>query len=126
MTNKEMLTAIINGAEITDEIKAKATEMLNAIDRKSAKRSEKSDSNRTANIAIAETIVSAMDSGRTYGASELNALMDGAYTTAKITAVMKVAVEDGLVTVVDGYKVGGKGRAVKGYTKTADSDTAED
>lgn len=121
MTSKEMLMAIINGQEITTEIKNKAQEMLNAIEKKNESRSKKSAENKSANVGLANQLIAVMEN-RTYGASELfqiatNNGIEGITTLSKVSAVCKVAVDEGLMTATENFKVGGKGRAVKGYTK---------
>lgn len=121
MTTKEMLNAVING-EITDEVKAKATEMLAAAEKKNAKRAEATAENRSANAALAAEIVAVMADGTEYSAAELLPLISAAYpeiTRHKIASVMAVAKEDGLITINPEYKEGGKGRKKNGYTKVA-------
>lgn len=115
MTNREFFNAVI-AANLSDEMTAKATALLATVEKKSASRSAKQTENRNTNEGIAANIAALMTEGVTYAASEIVKLTENAYSTAKVTAVMKIAAEIGLVTVVDGYKVGGKGRAVKGYT----------
>lgn len=120
MTTKEMLTNVINGT-VTEEVKTKAAEMLKKAEEKTGKRAEQSAKNRTENKAIAEYIISKMDDDKEYAANELLPLATEEYPdikTAKIVAVMAIAVEDGLIKVNKEYKVGGKGRKVNGYSKT--------
>ena len=117
MTSKEMLTAIINGGEITTEIKDKAKEMLAALDKKTESRSKKSAENASANLELAKSVTELMES-RTYGASEIVTLAKNngiELNTSKVGHIFKVASENGLIESIDNYKVGGKGRAVKGY-----------
>lgn len=114
MTNKEFFANVIN-ANLSDEMTAKAQALLDSAEKKNTKRSEAQTANRSANIELARSFANAMESGRTYGASEIVALMGGELSTAKVTAVCKVGIEEKIFEVVDGYKVGGKGRAVKGY-----------
>ena len=119
MTTKEMLNAVING-EITDEVKAKASEMLAAAEKKTTKRAEASAENRSANAALATEIIATMADGTEYSAAELLPLIAETYpeiTKNKIASVMAVAKEDGLVTINPEYKEGGKGRKKNGYTK---------
>lgn len=121
MTNKEFFNAIIN-ANISEEITEKATALLASAEKKNTKRSESQNANRLANIELARSFANAMDEGRTYGASEIVALMgDEGLTTAKVTAVCKVGIEENIFEVVDDYKVGGKGRKVKGYKVKAEN-----
>ena len=126
MTSKEMLNAVIAG-NITEDVKAKAREMLASAEKKNGKRAEASAENRSANAAIAQAIADKM-ANRTYAASEIVPLISADYPdikTAKVVAVMAVGIEDGLFTKVDDYKVGGKGRKVNGYTKVVADTTDE-
>lgn len=121
MTTKEMLNIIISG-EITEEVKAKATEMLAAQEKKNGKRAEASAENRSANAALAAEIVALMTDGQTLSAAEILPLIAEAHpdiNKAKIAAVMAVGAEDGLITINPEYKEGGKGRKKNGYTKVA-------
>ena len=120
MTTKEMLNIIISGGEITEEVKAKATEMLAAQEKKNGKRAEASAENRSANAALAAEIVALMTDGQTLSAAEILPLISEAHpdiNKAKIAAVMAVGAEDGLVIINPEYKEGGKGRKKNGYTK---------
>lgn len=122
MTTKEMLNIIISGGEITEEVKAKATEMLAAQEKKNGKRAEASAENRSANAALAAEIVALMTDGQTLSAAEILPLITEAHpdiNKAKIAAVMAVGAEDGLITINPEYKEGGKGRKKNGYTKVA-------
>lgn len=122
MTTKEMLNIIISGSEITEEVKAKATEMLAAQEKKNGKRAEASAENRSANAALAAEIVALMTDGQTLSAAEILPLIAEAHpdiNKAKIAAVMAVGAEDGLITINPEYKEGGKGRKKNGYTKVA-------
>lgn len=122
MTTKEMLNIIISGGEITEEVKAKATEMLAAQEKKNGKRAEASAENRSANAALAAEIVALMTDGQTLSAAEILPLIAEAHpdiNKAKIVAVMAVGAEDGLITINPEYKEGGKGRKKNGYTKVA-------
>lgn len=122
MTTKEMLNIIISGGEITEEVKAKATEMLAAQEKKNGKRAEASAENRSANAALAAEIVALMIDGQTLSAAEILPLIAEAHpdiNKAKIAAVMAVGAEDGLITINPEYKEGGKGRKKNGYTKVA-------
>lgn len=122
MTTKEMLNIIISGGEITEEVKAKASEMLAAQEKKNGKRAEASAENRSANAALAAEIVALMTDGQTLSAAEILPLISATHpdiNKAKIAAVMAVGAEDGLVTINPEYKEGGKGRKKNGYTKVA-------
>lgn len=126
MTTKELMQAIINGTTPTEEMKSKATEVIASIDKKNGKRTEKSAENRSANSAIAVAIAAKMNANTTYAVCELHPLILADYpeiSKSKVSTVMGVGVEDGLFTVVNDYKVGGKGRKMNGYTKVATEDT---
>lgn len=118
MTQREMLNAIVAGAVVTAEMETKAKEMLTALDKKNENRSAKSTENANANLALAKEIIALMGD-RTWGASEIVTLCANnnidVKNTSKVGAVFKVAIENGLLTAIDNFKVGGKGRGVKGY-----------
>lgn len=127
MTNREFFNAVI-AANLSDDMTAKARDLIAAADKKNGKRAAAQTENRNANIGIANTIAAAMAEGVTYAASEIKVLVSDVLpdiSTAKITAVAKVGVTEGIFSVVDGYKVGGKGRAVKGY-RLADTDEVDE
>lgn len=119
MTHKEFYTAVI-AADLSAEITAKATALLSAVEAKSAKSAAKSSATKSANLAIAEKIAAYIDTAAVFAVSEIKALIAedeelAALSTSKLSAVCKAAVEGGIFSEVEGYKVGGKGRAVKGY-----------
>ena len=119
MTNKEFFTAVI-AANIAEDITAKAQHLLEQTENKSTKRSKAQTENRTANIAIAKAIAAAIGD-TTMAASEIKVAIAATYpdiSLAKITAVCKVGADEGIISIIDGYKVGGKGRTVKGYAAT--------
>lgn len=114
MTNIQFYNAVIE-ANLSDEITEKAKHLLEVNSNKSSKRMEAQSANRTANIALAQSIAETIGKGTTFAISEIaDSFAD--YTKSKLSAVCKVGVEEGIFTAIDNYKVGGKGRAVKGYT----------
>ena len=115
MTNKEFFENVIK-ANLSTEITDKAKALLATVEKKSASKAKAQTENAKANLAIAKELISHLNEGTTYAVSEVKALTKSELSTAKISAVFKVAVENGLLTVLTGYKVGGKGRAVNGYT----------
>lgn len=115
MTNKEFFENVIK-ANISTEVTDKAKALLATAEKKSASKTKAQTENAKANLAIAKELISHLNEGTTYAVSEVKALTKSELSTAKISAVFKVAVENGLLTVLTGYKVGGKGRAVNGYT----------
>lgn len=129
MTNKEFYQAIVS-LNISAELTEKATKLLATAENDSKKRTAEQSANRTANVTLANQISALMADNRAYAASEIVELMksDGVtISTSKVTAVAKVAIEDGLWELVADYKVGGKGRKVNGYRKaeTPPSDSAD-
>lgn len=119
MTTRELLNAIINRAEITDEMIEKAKEMEKALDKKNENRTKKSKENNEKNIALAKEIMKRMENNTFYAVSELFMICEindiDVANKSKLTAICKSAVEEGLMTSTDDYKVEGKGRKVKGY-----------
>ena len=104
MTNREMLTAIVNG-EVTEDVIAKATEELAKLDARNAKRantpSKKSVENEPIKVKIAEFLAD--------GAHLAKEIADGCeISTAKASALCRQMVDDGRLKVED-VKVKGKG-----------------
>ncbi len=62
MTERELLTAIVNGEPITDKMQEKAQLMLTALDKKNSKRKENGTKTQRENVEIKETILVAMQS----------------------------------------------------------------
>ena len=115
MTNREFYQAVIN-ANLSDEMTAKAKALIATLDKKSEKASEARTENRKANLEIAAQIAEKMGD-RTLAASEIAVLMsDTGMSKEKVSAVCRMGVDAGIFTSIDDYKVGGKGRKVKGYT----------
>lgn len=121
MTKKDFYTAVANNT-ITDEVIAKAKELLAKTEEdasKSAKkRKEAQTESRKVNIDLARKFAERIGD-RTLAASEIYVLcgdIEGVSSTSKVTAICKVGVDEGIFTSIDDYKVGGKGSKVKGYT----------
>lgn len=120
MTNRDFYTAIANGT-MTDEIKAFAVSALAKIDSKNEKRRNTDTKTQTDNKALLADIVSGMVAGTVYTAK---AIADQySISTQKSSALLRQAVADGRLTVIDKYKAEGSKSAVKGYTLTVDEDT---
>lgn len=115
MTSKAFYQAVIN-ANISAEVTAKAELLLDAVVKKNSNSKTKSAENRKANLALAETIASVMEQGKTYGASELIKLSGLDISGSKCTAVMKVGFEEGLFTKIDKYKAEGAKSTCIGYS----------
>lgn len=60
MTERELLNAIINGSEITDEMQEKASLMLAALDRKNSKRKETGTKIQKENSELKDNIMAAI------------------------------------------------------------------
>lgn len=118
MTNKEFYEQVIK-ANLSKEITDKAEHLLNLANGRTDKRAEKATANQNANLALFKDIAKVLHTNTTYAVSEVKTVLaETVYseiTTSKLTAIFKLAVDNGLATAISGYKVGGKGRAVKGY-----------
>ena len=123
MTNKAFYEAVLN-ANLSPEMNEKAKHLLEVTENKSAKRVGEKSALASANLALAHKVAEVMVEGVTVAVSEL-APNFPELSTSKLSAVMRVGVEAGLFYKVEGYKVGGKGRAVNGYALTSPS-VAED
>jgi hypothetical protein len=124
MTEREFLTAIVNGETITAEMQEKASAMLTALDKKIAKRKESGTKTQKENAEIKVKIVSALESGEI----EVN---ENAYATARSVAdylevstqkaspLLKQLVESGELEIAEIKAKSGK---VKGYRLPKESD----
>ena len=78
-------------------------------------------------IELAKQIIEKMGN-RTLAASEIFTLcseIDGISSKSKVSAICRIAVEEGLMNSRDDYKVGGKGAKVKGYTPVIQTSETE-
>lgn len=117
MTKKDFFKAVSEGT-INEEIKAKALELYKKAVADADKRSKAQTENKNANLALANIIIERMK-GRTLACSEIFTLcrdVEDFTSPSKVSAVCRLAVEEGLMTCRDDYKVGGKGSKVKAYT----------
>lgn len=124
MTERELLTAIVEGKEITAEMQEKASAMLTALDKKNAKRKESGTKTQRENGEIKVKIVSALESGEI----EVN---ENGYATAKsvadylevspqkASALLKQLVDSGKLEITEIKAKSGK---VKGYRLPKESD----
>lgn len=113
MTNKDFFLAVLN-ANLSEEMNEKARHLMEVTEKKSAKRSTEKTALATANLALAREVAKTMVVGVPVAVSELSPCFPE-LSTSKLTAVMRVGVENGLFSKVENYKVGGKGRAKVGY-----------
>lgn len=121
MTKKDFYTAVANNT-ITDEVIAKAKELLAKTEedasKNAKKRKEAQTESRKVNIDLARKFAEHIGN-RTLAASEIFVLcgdIEGVSSVSKVSAICRVGVEEGIFTSIDDYKVGGKGSKVKGYT----------
>ena len=132
MTYKDFYETVIK-ANISAEVTAKAKDALSKLSNKTASKDKAKSENTKANLAIASEFAKVMKPNTIYAVSEIKALTKSELHPSKISAICRAAVDDGMFSVVEGYKVGGKGRASKGYSlivseiveDTEDTDTED-
>lgn len=132
MTYKDFYETVIK-ANISAEVTAKAKDALSKLSNKTASKDKAKSENTKANLAIASEFAKVMKPNTIYAVSEIKALTKSELHPSKISAICRAAVDDGIFSVVEDYKVGGKGRAVKGYSlvvseiveNTEDTDTED-
>ena len=115
MTYKAFYEAVIK-ANISAEVTDKAKDALSKLSNKTASKDKAKSENTKANLAIASEFAKVMKPNTIYAVSEIKALTKSELHPSKISAICRAAVDDGMFSVVEGYKVGGKGRASKGYS----------
>lgn len=104
MTTIELLNAIINGNEITDEMRAKATEIKEKAQAKASSKSAKEKQKKAEeNAPLLAKVREYLATTKAAGASEVGTAIG--VSTPKATALLKVLVANEEVTSVDG-KVG--------------------
>ena len=104
MTQREFFTAIVN-SEVSDELKAFATEAIEKLDARNAKRSSKPSKKSLENAPIKNSIAEFLADG-SHLASEIAKGLD--LSVSKVSALCRQMVGDGVLTVED-VKVKGKG-----------------
>ena len=104
MTNREFFTAIVN-SEVSDELKAFATEAIEKLDVRNAKRASKPSKKSLENEPIKASIKDFLESG-SHLASEIASSLE--ISVNKASALCRQMVADGVLTVED-VKVKGKG-----------------
>lgn len=111
----------------------KVSKMIESLEKKSKKSADGTSEKARVNAELAKQIFDILPDNTTKAVSEICGMLtasegdkfilpDGEteVTRSKVSTIMGVGVEIGLFTAVSGYKVGGKGRAVKGYVKKND------
>lgn len=132
MTYKAFYEAVIK-ANISAEVTDKAKDALSKLSNKTASKDKAKSENTKANLAIAAEFAKVMKPNTIYAVSEIKALTKSELHPSKISAICRAAVDDGMFSVVEGYKVGGKGTPKKGYSlivsevvkDTEDTDTED-
>ena len=125
MTKKEFFKAVAEN-NITADVIEKAKDLLAKEEKSNEKRAKAQTENRNANIKLAMEFVDRIGD-RTLAASEIFKLVkDLVDNVSKVSAVCHVGVAEGIFSVRNDYKVGGKGKAVKGYTPIVKDRAEED
>ena len=124
MTYKDFYETVIK-ANISAEVTAKAKDALSKLSNKTASKDKAKSENTKANLAIASEFAKVMKPNTIYAVSEIKALTKSELHPSKISAVCRAAVDDGMFSVVEGYKVGGKGSPKKGYSLIVSEDTED-
>lgn len=114
MTEREFLTAIVEGKEITAEMVTKAQAMLTALDKKNSKRKESGTKTQKENAEIKAQILEMFEVGTVYTAKEIADVMS--FSTQKASALLGQ-----LVTVgkLEKSEVKAKSGKVIGYSLVA-------
>ena len=115
MTYKDFYETVIK-ANISAEVTAKAKDALSKLTNKTASKDKAKSENTKANLAIASEFAKVMKPNTIYAVSEIKALTKSELHPSKISAICRAAVDNGMFSVVEGYKVGGKGTPKKGYS----------
>ena len=105
MTNREFYTAIVN-SNVSDELKAFATDAIAKLDARNAKRSSKPSKKSLENEPIKESISNLLVDGDARLASEIASSLE--LSVSKVSALCRQMVTDGVLHVED-VKVKGKG-----------------
>ena len=115
ITYKAFYEAVIK-ANISAEVTDKAKDALAKLNGKTASKDKMKSENTKANLAIASEFAKVMKPNTTYSVAEVKALTKSELHPSKISAIFRDAEKANLVTSIEGYKAGGKGRPSKGYT----------
>ena len=115
MTYKDFYETVIK-ANISAEVTAKAKDALSKLSNKTASKDKAKSENTKANLAIASEFAKVMKPNTIYAVSEIKALTKSELHPSKISAICRAAVDNGMFSVIEGYKVGGKGTPKKGYS----------
>ena len=111
MTTREFLTAVI-ASNISEEMNAKATALIDALDKKNSQRKAKPSKTAIANEPIKQAIVDYLTANGTKTAPEVGVALT--MTTQKASALCRQLVESGVLKVEE-VKVPKKG-TLKAYS----------
>ena len=125
MTYKDFYETVIK-ANISAEVTAKAKDALSKLSNKTASKDKVKSENTKANLAIASEFAKVMKPNTIYAVSEIKALTKSELHPSKISAICRAAVDNGMFSVTEGYKVGGKGSPKKGYSLIVSEDTEDE
>ena len=112
-TIRDFLTAIINGTEITEEMKNFATTEIEKLDERNERRRKTPTKTQIANAEIAEQIYNEMGT-EVETASSITQKFNLS-SPSKATAIMKLLAKDNKIEITE-VKIKGKGK-VNGYKK---------
>ena len=115
LTNKAFYEMVLN-ANLSDEMNEKAKHLLEITNAKAESSTAKSKALKAENLTLLNKILETLDTEKVYSVSEI-APNFPELTKPKISALMKLGVDENLLTLDKEYKVGGKGRKVNGYKK---------
>lgn len=124
ITYKAFYETVIK-ANISAEVTDKAKDALAKLSNKTASKDKAKSENTKANLAIASEFAKVMKPNTIYAVSEIKALTKSELHPSKISAICRAAVDDGMFSVVESYKVGGKGTPKKGYSLIVSEDTED-
>ncbi len=117
MTEREFLTAIVEGKEITAEMVTKAQAMLTALDKKNSKRKENGTKTQKENAEIKAQILEMLEVGTVYTAKEIADTMG--FSTQKASSLLGQLVTAGKL---EKSEVKAKSGKVIGYSLIPSAD----
>ena len=120
MTKKELYQAIVDG-NITDDVKAKAAELLTNENKSSEGDEKKKAERKENNLAIAAIAATVMSTDKPMTATEIFNLVKGdeVKNLSQVTTALKYATAEGTVNTIN------NGKKVNTYTLVATEDETE-
>lgn len=120
MTKREMFTYIVNGGEITEEIKDWFTEELTKIDKENERNRERAAKKREENKPFVDAAIDFINSAEDYvTASELRENVEIFESVQKASAILRSLEKEGYLYSEE-IKLPKKGK-VKGYKKVEEA-----